>query len=101
MWQRESELMRKQQYLSAMVGFVGKHIAQHLDANRKGRSPTVSTKHVDAATAVESFGEHFGAACRAQGQTGSGLLWRAVRALEQRWNLQVRSGKPDPLIDPA
>src|SRR5205814_8962556 len=33
----------------------------------------------------------------ALGQSRTGLLRRAVRAVELSWNLQVRSCKPDPL----
>src|SRR5436190_5454476 len=47
--QRESELMREHTYLPAMVGFVGKHVAQHFHADRPGQSPTVSAKLLDAA----------------------------------------------------
>src|SRR2546426_521800 len=38
-----------------------------------------------------------GAASGALGQSHTGLLRRAVRAVELWWNLQVRSCKPDPL----
>ena len=34
---------------------------------------------------------------RALGQSRTGLLRRAARAVELSWNLQVRSGEPDPL----
>src|SRR6266567_4692956 len=96
--QRESELMREHTHLPAMVGFVRKHVAQHFDANRPRPSPAVSAKLLDAApTTAERFSEHLRAASGALGQSRAGLLRRAVRAVELSWNLQVRSGKPDPL----
>ena len=96
--QWESELMREHTHLPAMVGFVRKHVAQHFQANRPRRSPAVSAKLLDAAPATaERFSEHLRAASGALGQSGTGLPRRAVRAVEQSWNLQVRSGEPDPL----
>ncbi len=90
--------MREHTHLPAMVGFVSKHVAQHFRANRPRRSPTVSAKLLDAApTTAERFGEHLRAASGALGQSRTGLLRRAVRAVELGWNLQVRSCKPDPL----
>jgi hypothetical protein len=81
-----------------MVSFVRKHVAQHLRANRPRPSPAVSAKLVDAAaTTAERFGEHLSAASGAIGQSRTGLLRSAVRAVELEWNLQVRSCKPDPL----
>src|SRR6266481_7040564 len=97
-WQQESELMREHTHLPAMVGFVRKHVAQHFHANRPRPSPAVSEKLLDAAPATaERFSEHLRAASGALGQSRTGLLRRAVRAVELSWNLQVRSGKPDPL----
>src|SRR5712691_13357561 len=81
-----------------MVGFVRKHVAQHFQANRPRPSPAVSEKLLDAApTTAERFSEHLRAASRALGQSRASLLWRAVRAVELCWNLQMRSCKPDPL----
>ena len=96
--QRESELMREHTHLPAMVGFVRKHVAQHLRANRPRPSPPVSAKLLDAApTTAERFSEHLLAAGGALGQSRTGLPRRAVRAVELSWNLQVWSCKPDPL----
>ena len=95
--QRESELMRKQTHLPAMVGFVRKHVAQHFHANRPRPGPAVPVKILDAAPTAERFSEHLRAASGALGQSRTGLLGRAMRAVELRWNLQVRSRKPDPL----
>jgi len=96
--QPESELMREHTHLPAMVGFVRKHVAQHFQANRPRPSPAVSAKLLDAApTTAERFSEHLRAASGALGQSRTGLLRRAVRAVELWWNLQVRSCKPDPL----
>src|SRR5258707_6025110 len=89
--------MRKHTYLPAMVRFVRKHVAQHFRASLPGRSPAVPTKLVDAATTAQRFRKHLSAASGALGQARAGLLPRAVRALEQSWNFQVRSCKPDPL----
>ena len=90
--------MREHTHLPAMVGFVRKHVAQHFQANRPRPSPAVSAKLLDAApTTAERFSEHLRAASGALGQSRTGLLRRAVRAVELWWNLQVRSCKPDPL----
>src|SRR5258707_282920 len=94
--------MGEHEHLPSMVGFVSKHVAQHFQANRPRLSPAVSAKLLDAAPrtarrTAERFGEHLGAASGALGQSRTGLLRRAVRAVELWWNLQVRSGKPDPL----
>lgn len=90
--------MREHAYLSAMVGLVRNHVAQHLYAHRPGPSPSVSHKLLHAApTAAERLIQHLRAASRALGQSRAGLQRRAVRAVELRWNLQVRRCKPDPL----
>src|SRR3982074_2907734 len=90
--------MRGHTYLPAMVGFVRKHVAQHFRTHRPRPSPAVSAKLFDAApTTAERFGEHLRAASGALGQSRTGLLRRAVRAVELWWNLQVRSCKSDPL----
>ena len=90
--------MREHTHLPAMVGFVRKHVAQHFRANRPRPSPAVSAKLLNAApTTAERFSEHLRAAGGALGQSRTGLLRRAVRAVELWWNLQVRSRKPDPL----
>lgn len=90
--------MREHAHLPAMVGFVRKHVAEHFRANRPRPSPAVPAKLFDAAAiAAERFGEHLRAASGALGQSRTGLLWRAMRAVKLLWNLQVRSGEPDPL----
>ena len=48
-----------------------------------------------AATAAERFREHLRAASGALGQSRTGLMRRAVRAVELSGNLQVRSCKPN------
>jgi hypothetical protein len=96
--QPEAELMRQHTHLAAVVGFVGKHVAQHFQADRPRLSPAVSKKLLDAAAAAaERFREHLRATSGALGQSRTGLLRRAVRAVELWWNLQMRSRKPDPL----
>jgi len=90
--------MREHAHLPAMVGFMRKHVAQHFRANRPRPSPAVSAKLLDAApTAAERFGQHLRAASAALGQCRTGLLRRAVGAVELSWNPQVWSCKPDPL----
>jgi hypothetical protein len=90
--------MREHTHLPTMVGFVRKHVAQHFQANWPRTSPAVSAKLLDSAPiTAEGFGEHLRAASGALGQSCTGLLWRTVRAVELRWNLQMRSGKPDHL----
>src|SRR6266404_980214 len=90
--------MREHTHLPAMVGFVRKHVAQHFRANRPRASPAVSQKLFDAASTIaERFSEHLRAASGALGQSRTGLLRRAVRAVELSWNFQMRSCKPDPL----
>jgi hypothetical protein len=90
--------MREHAHLPAMVGLVRKHVAQHFHANWPRPTPAVSAKLLDAAlTTTERFSEHLRAASGALGQSRTGLLRRAVRALELSWNLQVRSCEPDPL----
>ena len=95
--QRESQRMRQDAHLPAMVSFVRNHVAQHLRANRPGLSAAISHNLLyTASTAAERFSEHLRAASGALGQCRTGLLRRAVRAVELGWNLQVRSSKPDP-----
>ncbi len=90
--------MREHTHLPAMVRFVGKHVAQHFQANRPRPSPPISEKLLHAAlTAAERFSEHLRAASGALLQSRPGLLRRALRAVQLSWNFQVRSGKPDPL----
>src|SRR5882757_4114301 len=96
--ERESELMREHTDLPAMVGFVREHVAQHLQANPPRRSPAVSAKLLDAAPILaQRFNEHLRAASCAVGQSGTGLLRCTVGAVELWGNLEVWSGKPDPL----
>jgi hypothetical protein len=95
--QRESELMCEHAHLTAMVGFVRDHVAEHLRADRPGLGPAVSVKLLDAApTIAERFSEHLLAASGALGQRCAGLLRCAVCTVELWWNLHVRSGEPDP-----
>src|ERR1700722_11206675 len=95
--QRESVLMRQHAHLAAMVGFVSEHVAQHFRTDRPGLSPAIAVKSFDAVPTTEGFDEHLGATGCALGQSGAGLLRRAVGAVELGRNLQVRSGQPDPL----
>src|SRR5208283_42150 len=74
--QRKSELMREHTHLSAMMGFVRNHVAQHFHANRPRLSPTVSEKLPNAAT-VERFPQHLRAASGALRQSRAGLPRRA------------------------
>lgn len=90
--------MREEAHLSAMVGFVSEHVAEHFRADRPRLGPGVSAELLDAAARIaEGFSEHFGAASGALRQCDAGLARRAVRAVELTRNLQVRRGEPDPL----
>ena len=90
--------MSEQTDLPAMVGFVGKHVAQHLRTNGPGLGPAVSQKCLHAAVAiVERFSEHLRAAVGALGQCRACLLRRATGPVELCWDFQVRGGEPDPL----
>ena len=89
--------MREHTHLSAMVGLVREHVAQHFRANRPRLSPAVPEKLVDAATAPERFGKHLFTASGALRQSRAGLLRRAARTVKLSRNLQVRGGKPHPL----
>jgi hypothetical protein len=89
--------MREHAHLPAVVGFVGKHVAEHLEAHRPGRGQAVSAKLLDAAAIAERFRQHLPAASGAPGQRGAGLFRSAVRTVELLWNHKVRSRKPDPL----
>ena len=89
--------MGEHTHLPAMVRFVREHVAQHFRAHWPRPSPAVSVKLFDAPLAsAERFRQHLRAASGALGQTRAGLPGRAVRAVELWWNLQVRSGEPDP-----
>ena len=75
--------MREHAHLPAMMGFVSEHVAQHLRASRPGLGPAVSEKLLDAAAMIaERFSKHLLAASGALGQSRTGLLRRAVRAVE-------------------
>ena len=90
--------MREHTHLSAMVGFVRNHVAQHLRANRPRLSPAVSVKLLDPTeTIAERFRKHIRASGRTRGQSCTGLLRRAGCAIELSWKLQMRCRKPHPL----
>jgi len=90
--------MREHTHLAAVVSFVSHHVAQHFRAHRPWLGPAVPVKLLDAALATaERLRQHFHTSSGAFGQARTGLLWRAVRAVELCRNLQLRSGKPDPL----
>ena len=88
--------MREHAHLPAMVSFVRKHVAEHFQANWHWPSPAVAMKIFDA-TVAERLIEHLHAASGALRQGRTGLLRRAVRAVELGWHLQVRCCQPDPL----
>ena len=55
--------MGEHAHLSAMVGFMGNHIAEHFYANRPGFGPAISEKGFDVGcAAAECLVENFGAA---------------------------------------
>ena len=60
--------MREHTHLPAMVGFVTKHVTQHLRAGWPSPSPAVSAEVLHtAARASERFGQHLRAASGALG----------------------------------
>jgi hypothetical protein len=89
--------MREHAHLSAMVGFVSQHVAQHLHPNRPRLSPAISDELLHAASATKRISKHLRAADSALSQSRAGLLRRTTRPVQLRWNLQVRRRKPDPL----
>src|SRR5438270_8587079 len=90
--------MREHANLSAMMGFMRDHVAEHLEANRPGLCPAVAVKLLDAAATVgQRFGEHLGAASSTLGQTRTGLLRCAMGPVELGRDLEMWSGEPDPL----
>jgi hypothetical protein len=77
--------MREHTHLPAMMGFGRKHVAPHFHAHWPRPSPAVSQKLLDAAlvlTTAERFSKHFRTASGALGQSRTGQLRRAVRAVE-------------------
>ena len=89
--------MREHTRLPTMMGLVRKHVAQHLRANRPRPSPSVSAKLLNAVLTTERCREHLHTASGALGQSYTSLPRRAAHTIELPWNLQVGSGKPDPL----
>jgi|CZKL01.1.fsa_nt_gi hypothetical protein len=90
--------MRHHAYLPSMVGFVAKHVTQHFRASWPGLSERVPPKLLHAtSSASKRFCEHLLAAGSALGQSRSGLLRRAAGSAELPWDLEMWSGKPDPL----
>jgi len=60
--------MREHTHLPAMMGFVRKHVTQHLRAGGPSPSPAVSAELLDAAARTsERFGQHLRAASGALG----------------------------------
>jgi len=89
--------MGEHQDLSAMVGFVSQHVAQHFDSDGPRGSECVAAKERGmAGRTVKRLREHFGAAGGALRQPLPGLKWCAMGAVEQRGNLEMRGRKPDP-----
>ncbi len=90
--------MREHADLAAMVGFVGKHVAEHFNAHGPRGGEAVPGELFDmAATGAKGFSEHLDAAGGALRQSRTRLLRGAVGTVELRWNLEVRRGEPDPL----
>jgi hypothetical protein len=84
--------------LTSVVGFVSEHVAEHLGADGTGLGPAVPVKLLDAASGrLESVRKHLLTECGALGECSTGLLRRAVCAMELWWRLQMRRCEPDPL----
>ncbi len=93
-----SELMRKHQDLSAMVGLVREHVGEHGGARRPNSCPASPRKTGDSAVRLrrESIGEH-AEALRGALFVGSGSLFHgAAIGFERRRTLEMRSGMLDP-----
>jgi len=78
--------MREHANLAAMVGFVGKHVAQHLRPDQPRPSPSISAEFLDSARTTKRFGEHLSAPSGALRQSCTSLLRRAARSIELPWN---------------
>ncbi len=89
--------MRQHADLSAMVGLMTEHVAQHFRANRPGLRPSVSQKLHDEVPTAQRFGEHLLAASGTLGQSCTGLLRSATRTVHLSRNVEVRRREPDPL----
>src|SRR5215467_8260232 len=96
--EREAKLMRQHADLAAVMCVVHDHIDEHRTASRPRLGPSVPMKMFDAAGRVsQRLGKHLRTAFGALRERRGGLLLRAPRALKRRWQLYVRSGKPQPL----
>ena len=83
--------------LSAMVGFMSDHVAQHFHADRPRLGPSVSNELLNAGVDAERLRKHLRATSGTLGKCRTGLLRRAVCAVELCRNFHVGSGQPDPL----
>lgn len=91
-----AELVGEHADLTAVVGLVGDHVAEHLGADGPRLSPSITTKGLGASFRIERFGEHRGTELCAYGERGAGLLRSAPGAVESRGRLEVRGGQADP-----
>ena len=73
------------------------HVAKHLHPNRPRLSPAVPPKHLNPAPTLERLRQHLFAASGTLRQSRTSLLHSAVRTVQLRRNLQMRSRKPHPL----
>jgi len=80
-----------------MVRFMREHVAQHLRANLPGLCPAISQKIFNTSAAIQRLGKHLRAASGALRQSRACLRRSAVRAVQLRRRLQMRSRQPDPL----
>ena len=75
--QRETELVREQADLAAMMRFVREHVSEHGGAGGPRARPAVAAELANAACGPgEGFGEHLRAEPRALGKRGTRLALR-------------------------
>lgn len=95
--ERESELMSQHANLSAMMRLVRNHVSTHRSSRAPRPRPAVSEKTGDAPwKTAERITDHFAAARCTLGEGRSCLLLRTSTAIQERWDLQMRSREPQP-----
>ena len=93
-----AKLVREQQDLAPVVGFMRKHVGKHGAAGGPGGHIAIPGEFRDLAIGLtgQRIGEHAEALRRAFLVGGGSLLYRAVSGIERSGTLQVRGGVPEP-----
>jgi len=94
-----AELVGEQEDLSAMMGFVGKHVAEHGGAGGPSGDDFVSSELGDAARGLrgECVGEHAETLLGTLLEGGGGLLFGAAMRVERRGTFEVRGVVAEPV----